>query len=124
MSSLEQSKTEITRNQNDQFRKELPNIKSIQGRVMLTQGIQQLTDTDAEPAKFFPELFQTIREYDDFSEDNDPHGEHDFGSFTFQQQKCFWKIDYYALDMKHGAEDPSDVKQCMRVLTIMLASEY
>ena len=124
MSSLEQSKTEIIRDQNDQFRKELPNIKSIQGRLMFTQGIQSLTDTDAEPAKHLLELFKIIREYDEFSNDNDPHGEHDFGAFMFQEQKCFWKIDYYALDLKHGAEDPSDLKQCMRVLTVMLASEY
>lgn len=124
MSSLTQTKTDLIREQNDQFRKELPNIKSIQGRVLLTQGIQNFTDTDAEPAKHLPELFELLRAYDAFSEDNDPHGEHDFGAFDFQEQKCFWKIDYYALDMQHGAEDPSDIKQCMRVLTIMLASEY
>jgi len=62
--------------------------------------------------------------YDDFSEDNDPYGEHDFGSFKIEGHKLFWKIDYYAPDMRHGSEDPADPDVTVRVLTIMLASEY
>ena len=69
-------------------------------------------------------LFKVIREYDDFSPDNDPYGEHDFGAFTFQSQKCFWKLDYYATDMCSGAEDPADKYKSLRVLTVMLGSEY
>jgi hypothetical protein len=26
---------------------------------------------------------------------NDPYGEHDFGSFELAGEKFFWKIDYY-----------------------------
>jgi hypothetical protein len=61
---------------------------------------------------------------DSFTEDNDPHGEHDFGAFEHEGARIFWKIDYYAPDMEHGSENPADPKQTVRVLTIMLASEY
>jgi len=30
-----------------------------------------------------------------FNADNDPRGEHDFGSFRLAGQNFFWKIDYY-----------------------------
>ena len=59
-----------------------------------------------------------------FLKDNDPHGEHDFGALEYLGQNLFWKIDYYAPDMLHGSEDPSDIAKTVRVLTIMLASEY
>ena len=62
--------------------------------------------------------------YKDFTPDNDPHGEHDFGAFTVSGEKLFWKIDYYALDMLHGSENPADPTATKRVLTLMLASEY
>jgi hypothetical protein len=56
--------------------------------------------------------------------DNDPQGERDFGAFEHNGDRIFWKIDYYAHDMEHGSEDASDPRQTVRVLTIMLASEY
>ena len=46
-------------------------------------------------------VVELVRAFDDFSEDNDPYGEHDFGAFEYQGQTINWKIDYYALDMPH-----------------------
>jgi len=60
----------------------------------------------------------------DFSSDNNPYGEHDFGSFEIDGHKLFWKIDYYALDMMHGSEDAANPDITTRVLTIMLTEEY
>jgi hypothetical protein len=45
-----------------------------------------------------------VMNFDAFTEDNDPHGEHDFGAFEHEGQRVFWKIDYYAPDMLHGSE--------------------
>jgi Protein of unknown function (DUF3768) len=55
---------------------------------------------------------------------NDPHGEHDFGSFEYSGQTIFWKIDYYDMRLKWGSPDPADPAVTRRVLTILLAEEY
>jgi hypothetical protein len=86
--------------------------------VFQTQGISALPQRDQSAIREKVELF------DSFTEDNDPHGEHDFGAFEHAGGKIFWKIDYYAPDMERGSENPADPKQTVRVLTIMLASEY
>lgn len=88
------------------------------GRVLMTAGIRALPD-DLQSC-----IVEAVQSFRDFTPDNDPHGEHDFGAVTIQGEKVFWKIDYYAPDLMHGSEDPSDPKQTRRVLTIMLAGEY
>ena len=68
------------------------------------------------------EVFVGVRDYTDFNEDNDPYGEHDFGSLKVAGEKIFWKIDYYDENLSKWC-DPLD-PDCQRVLTIMLAEEY
>ena len=46
--------------------------------------------------------------FDDFSERNDPFGEHDFGAIEYEGNTVFWKIDYYDLDLMNHSPDPSD----------------
>lgn len=92
---------------NDKFR------KSGSG-VTMTNGVMALPDVCG--------LMQSIRVFDKFDEDNDPYGEHDFGSLDWRGQKVFWKIDYYDRDLR-GWADPFN-KECNRVLTVMLADEY
>jgi uncharacterized protein DUF3768 len=48
----------------------------------------------------------------------------DAGAIDLHCQKWFWKIDYYATDMRMGSDDPADIDKTHRVLTIMHASEY
>ncbi len=69
-------------------------------------------------------LLSRVRLYDRFSADNDPYGERDFGSFECYDVKCFWKIDYFNLDLTAGSEDPSDPTVTIRVVTILRADEY
>ena len=80
----------------------------------ITSGAQVLPDV--------PELLQAVQDFNTFTPDNDPYGEHDFGSITWHQEKTYWKIDYYdqALQYWHDPLDPD----CRRVLTVLLASEY
>lgn len=87
-------------------------------RLVQTEGINAL------PEKLQSDIRERVETYEDFTPDNDPHGEHDFGSFEIAGHKIFWKIDYYNPTMDGGSEDPSDAKQTLRVLTIMLAEEY
>ncbi|MGX1412760.1 DUF3768 domain-containing protein [Bradyrhizobium elkanii] len=88
------------------------------GRVMMTSGVYELPDCVKAEA-----LVQ-VTKFSEFSADNDPDDEHDFGSFNLVGRKFFWKIDYYDKDLVNGSEDPSDPERTMRVLTLMLAAEY
>ncbi|MEJ8563294.1 DUF3768 domain-containing protein [Yoonia sp. GPGPB17] len=107
------------RDQNDKFRALDP---SIPGRVFFTQGVQALvSDNDDANAE---DLLAAIRAFDDFNTDNDPHGEHDFGSLTFCGTRIFWKIDLYDQDFAFGSEEPANLEKTQRLLTIMLPEEY
>ena len=68
------------------------------------------------------DIYTAVRNFSRFTEDNDPYGEHDFGSLEIHGQRIFWKIDYYDQQLKYGV-DPLD-PNCRRVVTVMLAEEY
>jgi hypothetical protein len=88
------------------------------GQVVITAGVQALSPEQQQA------VFQVVQTFNIFNEDNDPHGEHDFGAFSLHGQRFNWKIDYYDPSLQWGSEDPADPKQTKRVLTIMLAEEY
>ena len=88
------------------------------GSIMLTRGVAALGEAAAN------EVLAEVASFRDFTEDNDPHGEHDFGSFELAGEKIFWKIDYYDLELTYGSPDPADPTVTARVMTVMLAEEY
>ena len=94
---------------------------SVPGQMLFTRGLSELL---TEHSKSPIEVIQIVRDYDDFTEENDPNKEHDFGSFEFCCTKIFWKVDYYNPTMTFGSDDPSDPSKTHRVLTVFLASEY
>jgi hypothetical protein len=98
---------------NDNFRSTF-----IGGQVVMTAGVADL------PMDVKARALIQVQRFAGFNADNDPHGEHDFGSFEVAAEKFFWKIDYYDDDMTFGSEDPADPEKTRRVLTIMLAEEY
>jgi hypothetical protein len=85
---------------------------------MMTVGVGALPDMVRAAA------LQRVGAFEDFTEDNDPHGEHDFGSFDLVGRKFFWKIDYYDKWTEFGSQDPTNPEITTRVLTLMLADEY
>ena len=108
-----EDKKALIRALNDSFR-----TTFIGGRVLMTASAQSLPDDIPSRS------LSAVREFKNFNEDNDPHGEHDFGAFDLDDQKFFWKIDYYDKDVCAGSEDPSNPAKTTRVLTIMLAEDY
>jgi hypothetical protein len=98
---------------NDAFRRTFAG-----GKVVMTAGVYALPDMVKAAA------LQKAATFDEFNDDNDPYGEHDFGSFELCGRKFFWKIEYYDRDMQYGSADPSDPDKTTRVMTVMLASEY
>lgn len=88
------------------------------GSVLISVGIQ------VQGGAFIKEVVDAVRGYSAFTEENDPWGEHDFGSLTVGAQKLFWKIEYHSPDLRSGSEHPANERLTHRVLTIMLASEY
>jgi hypothetical protein len=77
---------ERIRELNDSFRKTLDPAF---GRVMLTAGVNAL------PSDVRAMAIRLVAAFDNFAAGNDPHGEHDFGSFDLAGDKFFWKMDYY-----------------------------
>ena len=113
MSEDRSDSTERVRRLNDDFRRAF-----VGGIVVVTAGVEAL------PREQRGSLLSKVRAFDAFNEDNDPHGEHDFGVVEDDEVRCFWKIDYYDREMEFMSPDPSDPAVTTRVLTIMLADEY
>jgi len=105
---------------NDEFRGAGPALSRLKfdGLWLITQGVQAKGPQFMWLALIGTQVFKT------FTPDNDPHGEHDFGSFEIEGTRVFWKIDYLQRGMPWGADDPADNANTMRMITIMLGEEY
>jgi len=102
--------------------------------AVATVGFRSLPEADQNQVR---ELIET---FDAFTEDNDPHGERDFGTIyqlsdghwtterpracDDERERVFWKLDYYDCDLAGGSEDAADPAVTRRVLTIVLSDEY
>ena len=107
------TQADTIRDLNDWFRCTLEG-----GAVLLTAGIVALGDeTQAR-------IIDAVRTFDEFTSENDPHGEHDFGALEVEGERIYFKLDYYDLTRAMHSEDAADPSATERVLTIMLASEY
>ena len=103
--------TQRIRELNDQARQTLTGC-----RLLITPGVLALDATSA--------ILALVQQYSDFTPDNDPYAEHDFGSFRYGGETIFWKFDYFDLDLTMHSQDPAEPDLTARVLTVLLGSEY
>jgi Protein of unknown function (DUF3768) len=107
------TQTDRIRALNDELRQHMQG-----GMAVITPGVAALGQDAVD------RIVKTITVFDDFCHANDPHEEHDFGSFEADGQKIFFKIDYYDKALTCHSPDPADPSVTERVITIMLAEEY
>ena len=107
------SKTARIRALNDELRQNFA-----QGMAVMTPGVAALG------AEAVARIVKTIAVFDDFCHANDPHEEHDFGSFEADGHMIYFKIDYFDETLTYHSPDAADPSVTKRVITIMLAEEY
>ena len=107
------TKTARIRALNDQLRQNFAD-----GIAVMTPGVAALG------AEAVERIVKTIAVFDDFCHANDPHEEHDFGSFEADGHMIMFKIDYFDREPSMHSPDPADPSVTRRVITIMLAEEY
>ena len=81
-----QSRAKRIADLNDKFRKSLVTG----GRTYMTAGV------NGKGPEFVAKALVNVIAFDDFNADNDPHREHDFGSFELEGEQLFWKSCYTA----------------------------
>jgi hypothetical protein len=106
-------KIDRIRELNDNFRKSFRG-----GQVLLTASVATLPDIVKAAA------LEQVTQFEAFNEENDPYGEHDYGSFDYCNREFWWKIDYYDLGMQSASPDPADPQKTKRIMTIGLAQDW
>lgn len=104
---------EVIARLNDALRKSLSG-----GHIMVTRGVRALDGVNSRA------MLRALATYDAFDADNDPHGERDFGDIELCGTTLLWKIDYYDRELTYASPDPADESKTVRVITVMLESEY
>ena len=96
---------------------DLLRVAGLWGDIHVTRSVDMQSDALKQ------RLIEAVRHFDDFTEDNDPYGEHDFGKLIVDGSDYFFKIDYYNKDKTCGSGDPSNPAITSRVMTIMKAED-
>ena len=98
---------------NDKFRRSF-----INGEVLLSAGIAAMSSEDKA------NIVSLVQNFDNFTPDNNPYSENDFGTFDYKDEKILWKIDYYDLNNQYHSENPANPDITNRILTIMKVFEW
>ena len=106
--------------QNDRFRAGMltGTASDLRGQVVVTSGVNGMG------RDFVTAALMAVAGDSEFTQDNDPYGDHGFGTVTVLTVKLFWKIDLYDEELVYGSPDPANPAATRRVLTIMFPSDY
>ncbi len=88
------------------------------GRAVCTQGVA------AEGLDFVVRAQIAVAAFSEFTEHNDPYGDHTFGAVTVADKTVWFKIDLYDESYSFGTDDALDDARTRRVLTLLFPSEY
>lgn len=97
---------------------DLLRCKGIGGEIYVTAGVDALG-----PAMVI-RILREIAVFTAFTNDNDPHREHDCARIEVDALSILWKIDYFDRSLNYHSENPADAACTRRVMTVMLAREY
>jgi hypothetical protein len=85
--------------------------------AIMTPGIAALGQEAAD------RIIKTITVFDDFCHANDAHNAHDTGSFEVEGRTVLFRIDRYERPSNHRSSELTDLKDRVRIITVMLAGE-
>ena len=84
------------------------------GWTYMSRGVSKL------PIAIQEDVIRAIRLFDDFTPENDPHGEHDGATLTIGEFRICWKINYYTPGRRENDKiDPADSAATLRIMTVM-----
>jgi hypothetical protein len=73
---------------------------------------------------FIRRAITAVRQFNTFTQENDPWQEHDMAFLDVDGERIFFKIDYYDPTTRYLSVDPADPNVTRRILTIGLAEDY
>jgi hypothetical protein len=85
--------------------------------AIMTPGIAALGQDVAD------RIIKTITVFDDFCHANDPHEDHDTGSFEAEGRTISFKIDHYERPANSPSPESTGQTDRIRIITVMLAEE-
>jgi hypothetical protein len=88
------------------------------GQTVFTQQVAAMPSEDRAA------IVLLVRLFNDFSEENDPLDEHNFGSVDHKSKTYFWRFEYWDKNYECRSKNHSNLAITRRVLTIMHSSEY
>ena len=104
--------------QNGRFRRELlrPD-KTVPGHLALTRAVRARGRDFVTAAKLAVASYTFASPFAD-------HSEQDFGTITVMGERLFWEIHVEDPELPQWVTDRTDLSRMIRILRIMLASEY